>query len=393
MTEDSAVRLKRAWTGGLLVAIALSALGIQMRGAVIPELGVEFGVGKGLLGLLSPAGTLGYILAIAVVGSIAGRLDVERWYVIGLVVVLVTILGLGLAPTFILFLTVLFVRGLGDGVVRGLDRPILSHLYPNSRGRAFGLYDLAWATGSAAGPLVMTGAIALGEWRLAYFGLAIAIVPVTVFIWRLDLPIEEGREAVLDRGALGRLLRTREITAMALAMFFHTGLEGGLFLWLPTFGIEAAGLSQSQANVLLSTFTVAYIPGRLVTASIAERFEYSHLLIAIELVLLPVFVLAFFVVDGVATFPAVFALGVLVSGVYPLLVAFGTDAAPEFSAPINAIAAVASSVSFALVPMVMGFVAEVASIRLAMWIPLVLVIGVLPTILAARRSISIRDGL
>ncbi|ACV12290.1 major facilitator superfamily MFS_1 [Halorhabdus utahensis DSM 12940] len=393
MTDDPPTALRRQWTIVILGAIVLSGLGLQMRGAVIPELHIDFGVSMGLLGLLSPAGTLGYVIAISAVGVVAGRLDIKRWYVLGLGVIALTIVGLGFASTFLIFLGVLVVRGLGDGVVRGLDRPILSHLYPDGRGRAFGIYDLAWAVGSAAGPLVMTAAIAIGDWRLAYLGLGIALLPLVAFAWRLDLPFEQGREAVLDRAALAKLLRTREISAMALAMFFHTGIEGALFIWLPTFGIEAAGLSQPTSNLLLSAFTVAYIPGRLLSSAVADRFAYSRLLIAIQLGVLPLFYVTFFVVSGLATFPAVFALGVFVSGVYPLLVAFGTDAAPEYSAPVNAIAATASSISFALVPMVMGFVAEAETIRLAMWLPLALGVGVLPTILAAQRSISIRDGL
>jgi len=392
VTDNGTTRNRRLWTAAILIAVVLSGLGLQMRGAVIPELELEFVVDKGLLGLVGPAGTLGYVVSIAIVGAIAGRLDVLRWYTIGLAVTALTFAGLGLAPTFLVFLAVLVVRGLGDGIIRGLDRPMLSHLYPDARGRAFGMYDLAWAVGSAAGPLVMTAAIALDEWRLAYFGLAAALVPLIAFVWHLDLPFEEGREAILDREALGKLLSTREIAAMALAMFFHTGLEGGLFLWLPTFGIEAAELSQSNANLLLSTFTIAYIPGRFAATAVAERYDYSLLLVGIELLLLPVFFVSFFVVSGLTTFPAVFALGILVSGVYPLLVAFGTDTAPEYSAPINAIAAVSSSISFALVPMAMGFIAEAQGIRPAMWVPMILTVGVLPTILAARRSISIRDG-
>lgn len=392
MTDHGTVRNRRHWTVAILLAVVLSGLGLQMRGAVVPELEIEFVVGKGLLGFVGPAGTVGYIVSVAIVGAIAGRLHLVRWYTIGLAVTVLSIAGLGLAPTFLVFLAVLVVRGLGDGIIRGLDRPMLSHLYPDARGRAFGMYDLAWAVGSAAGPLVMTAAIALGDWRLAYFGLAAALVPVVAFVWRLDLPFDAGQEAVLDREALTTLFRTKEIVAMALAMFFHTGLEGGLFLWLPTFGIEAAGLSQANANLLLSAFTIAYVPGRFVATAIVERYDYSLLLVGIELLLVPTFFVSFFVVSGLATFPVVFALGMLVSGVYPLLIAFGTDAAPEYSAPVNAIAAVSSSISFALVPMVMGFVAAAQGIRPAMWIPLALTVGVLPTILAARRSISIRDG-
>ena len=170
-----------------------------------------------------------------------------------------------------------------------------------------------------------------------------------------------------------------------VALVFHTGLEGAMFLWLPTFGADIAGLSSTRASLLLSAFVVAYIPGRFVYTLIAGRVPYGPLVVVLEILIVPVFVWTFFLAEGAIVFVGVAVLGVLVSGIFPTLLAFGTQAAPEYSAPINAISTSTASVSIALVPVAMGALADVYSIRTAMWIPLALTVLVAPTVLIARR--------
>lgn len=408
----------RRWTITILAFVALSGLGMQMRGALIPELqkAGQFGIGEGVAGLIAPAGTLGYVVTVLLVGAIAGRLAARRTILIGLVVSAVGVLGMGLAPGFGVFLGLLVVRGLGTGVVRGLDRPILSHLYPEARGRVFNLYDLAWAVGSALGPVVMSLAIGLqgaafvyrggsitlgpiellaegqaligGGWRLAYFALFVGFLALILAVTRLDTPSID-QERALDWAAVRDLARVPAVGATVLALAFHTGLEGALFIWLPTFGIQVSDLGQAQANVLLSVFTVAYVPGRAFYTITSERFGYGRLVVAIELLVLPVFVGTFFFAEGWLVFAGVGLLGALVSGVFPTVVAFGTEAAPEYSAPINAVSLATGSVMLAAVPVVIGVLIGQVGIRAALLVPLAMSLAVAPIVLAGMVA---RDG-
>jgi len=375
---------RRLWTLVIVLFVALEGLGLQMRGPLLPILEAEWGIGKGVQGLVSPAGTLGFAVTVLAVGAIAGRIDTQRYFLGGIVITAVGVLGMALAPVFIAYLGLLVVRGLGTGISRGLDRPLLGHLYPNARGRVFNLYDMAWAVGAAAGPAVLSLAVALGDWRYAYVGLAVAFGVVAALVWRLETPDIDAEEALDVAGAL-ELFRTPAVGATVVALVFHTGLEGAMFLWLPTFGGEIANLSATRANLLLSAFVVAYIPGRLVYTLIAERVPYGPLVIGLEVLIVPVFVWTFFLADGVAVFAGVVVLGALVSGIFPTLLAFGTQAAPEYSGPINAVSTSVASVSLALVPVAMGALAELTSIRTAMWIPLAMTVLVAPTVLVARR--------
>lgn len=384
-TEDGRDRReRRLWTLVVVLFVSLSGLGMQMRGPLLPILESNWEISKGVQGLVGPAGTIGFVVAILAVGAVAGRIDTRRYVFGGLLVVFLSILGMALAPFFVAFLGFLVIRGFGTGVVRGLDRPLLGHLYPDSRGRVFNLYDMAWGIGAALGPIVLSVAVAYGDWRYAYGALAVTFAVVALLVWYLDTP-NDGAEAELDVGAAVGLLKTPAIAATTVGLVFHTGLEGAMFIWLPTFGKEIAGLGQTQASLLLSAFVVAYVPGRLVYTIIAERVGYGRLVVALEILLVPTFLWTFFVAEGNAVYAGAVVLGMLVSGVFPTLLAFGTQAAPEFSAPINALATSTASVSLALVPVFMGVVADTYDIRQAMWLPLALTLLVAPTVLVAKR--------
>jgi len=380
-------RLRRAWTVVILLFVAISGLGLQMRGALLPVLGEQWGLTDGTLGLVGPAGILGSTLTVLGVGATAGRIDTRRFVLGGLALTTVAVVGMGLSPVFVAFLGFLVVRSLGSGAVRALDRPMLSHFYPHARGRVFNLYDLAWAVGAAAGPAVMTVAIARGDWRLAYYGLTVAFAALTAAVFVLGRPAD-GAESPLELGDALALLQTPAVVAAALALALHTGLEGTLFLWLPTFGGDVAGLDTGRANLLLSAFVIAYVPGRLVYTVIAERIGYARLVVALEVLIVPVFVWTFFVAEGLAIFAGVVVLGALVSGVFPTLVAFATDAAPEYSGPVNAISAATGSLALAMVPFLVGGLSEVYGIRQAMWLPLLLTVSVAPVVLLASRADS-----
>lgn len=385
MNESSTdERSRRLWTAAIVLFVALEGLGLQMRGPLLPILETEWGISKSVQGLVSPAGTLGFALTVLGVGAIAGRVDTRRYFFAGIAVTLVGVVGMALAPFFLVYLGFLVVRGLGTGVSRGLDRPLLGHLYPNARGQVFNLYDMAWAIGAAAGPAVLSLAVAQGDWRYAYVALAVAFGLVAVLVWRLRPP-DVGAEAQLDVGAALDLLKMPAVAATTIALVFHTGLEGAMFIWLSTFGKEIAGFSQETASLLLSVFLVAYIPGRLLYTFIAEWIGYGPLVVTLEALIVPTFLWTFFLAEGQMVFVGVAILGALVSGIFPTLLAFGTQAAPEYSGPINGITTATASVSIAIVPVAMGALADASTIRSAMWIPLALTLLVAPTVVIARR--------
>lgn len=381
-------RNRRLWTLTIFLTVAVAGATIQVRGAVLPTLEGFYGVPEWQLGLVAPAGTVGYLLVMLLVGSSAGRVDTRTVIAAGAFLTAGSLLVMGAAPTFLVFLGAMAVRGAAMGLVRALDRPLLSHFYPGNRGRVYNLYDGIWAVGAALGPLAVVAALSLGSWRYVYFGLAVLVVGLGVAFWWLDPPEVGGNEEPLTRESLVVLLRRPEVLGTLAVLFFVIGIEGSLFTWLPYYA--NAELPDRFAELTLTVMLAAYVPGRLGCGLLAERVGYLTLLLGVIAALVPTFAFTFLLAEGLWVLGGVAAIGLLVSGVFPTAVAYGTDAAPEYSGPVNAVASATGSTAFATLPAVMGVAiggsdAKTAMPLLLVPLTLALVVVVLAKVAESRR--------
>ncbi|WP_246023003.1 MFS transporter [Halosimplex halophilum] len=389
-TETDA-RNRRLWTAAIFLTMACTGAVMQIRGAVLPTLEGSFTVPEWQLGLVAPAGTVGYLLVILAVGSSAGRVDARRFIAGGAALAGGALLAMGLAPSFPLFLAALVVQGAAVGVFRALDRPLLSHFYPSQRGRVYNRYDGTWAVGAALGPLAVVLALRAGSWRLAYGAVGLAVLALALVFRSLRSPAVESDEEPLTRADLAELVRRPEVLALLAALFFVTGVEGGLFTWLPYYA--RAELPAGWAELTLTAMLVAYVPGRFACGALTDRLGPLALLVGVLGLLVPAFAFTFFVADGLAVLAGVVAIGLLISGVFPTMMAYATDAVPEHSGPVNALASAVSSVSVGGVPALMGVVVGGADAAAAMRLlvaPLVAALGVVVLARVAERRRTAR---
>lgn len=380
-------RERRYWTIVIFGFIGVTAAGFQLRGALLPSLQQSFAVSESLLGLVATAGTAGFVCLVLVTGMVAGRIDIGRALRLSVVLVGVSMAGMAFAPSYGAYLAVLLTRGVATGPFRALDRALLSHLYPDGRGRIFNYYALVWALGAAAGPLIVTGALAVGSWRVAYLALAVAFLPVVVLVWRLDLPAAVTSERPLTAARLRSLLDRPAVSGMGAALVLSGGVEGTLFTWLPYFAAQM--FDSGGANLVLTTYLLAYIPGRLLYGRVVDRLRSGvDLVLALSVCAVPLYYLAVYEVRGWPLFVVVGLLGFVISGIFPTLSAFGVDAAPEYSGPVNAIATSASYVGIAVVPPLVGVLIGSVGIDRALALPLSLLCAFAVVVYATRRSIA-----
>ncbi|KXA96159.1 hypothetical protein AKJ37_05920 [candidate division MSBL1 archaeon SCGC-AAA259I09] len=68
--------------------------------------------------------------------------------------------------------------------------------------------------------------------------------------------------------------------------------------------------------------------------------------------------------------------GFLISGNFPTALALGTEHYPEHSAPINALTLSSSALGLSLFPALIGVIADLYTINMAMLTPIFLMVGV-----------------
>jgi len=368
----------------VFAAVAVGGAALQARGALVPSFRTAFAVSESQLGLLTPAGTIGFVGPVVLVGVLAGRLDIKQVATVGLALSGVTLVRLGTAPGFTVLLVLVAVRSAAVGLFRALDRPILSHLYPEDRGRMFTRETMAWAAGAAIGPFLVTAALAYADWRWTYYLLGAAFLPIALAAWRLELPAGIVNERSFALGDLRALRSEPALLGMGLALVLVGGIESTFFAWYPYY---ASGfLSRATANLALSVYLAAYVPGRLGFSLIADRTSPPDIVLVAATVLL-VLVAVLFGTGEFDRFPFLgltFLVGLFVSGFFPLLLTWGVEAAPDFTGPINAFALVAAQTGFFVVPAAVGVIAEATSIATGMLVQVALA-GGLVTLLGGRR--------
>lgn len=374
--EDSSLTARRryVWTAAVFLFVACEAVTMQMRGPLLTSFQSTFEIQNSLLGLISPAATLGFILTLLAVGIKTGSLDVKRFLLLATLGTGITTILVSYAPSFPLLLLFLCFQGGTAGVFRALDRPILSHLYPSGRGRIFSLYTLLWALGATTAPLYVNHMIAADDWRLAYLALGFAFVLPFFLLVKLPMPSVLGNEKHLSPAALRNLLENSAVQVMGLGLVLSGGIEGAIFTWLPFYAEQFFTIQ--RANRLLSLYFVAYIPGRLAISYLISRYDHLRLIAVLVATAIPTFVV-FVTYTNHLFVTSVGVLGLLISGFFPILLAIGVEAAPEHSGPINAIATVANFTGITIVPLGIGILVGVRSIDLGMLLPLCLLVVLL----------------
>lgn len=175
---------RRRWTVSVFLYLGLGAAVLQMRGALLPIFQQEFNISESLLGLLAPAGTLGFTSVALLMGLAAGRIEIRKYIQIGAALTAVMTLLIGASGSYYFLLVAITARGMSNGLPGGLTRPILGHLYPENRGRIFNIHEAVWALGAACGPLIVNFVLSFSNWRSGYFLLGV----LSHQFWFLCLP-------------------------------------------------------------------------------------------------------------------------------------------------------------------------------------------------------------
>lgn len=236
----------------LLLTVALGGvlapLNSTMLAIALPELRADFDIGHSAISWLISA----YLIAMAVAQPLGGRVGDQlgraRVFRYGLVAFLVLSIGASLSPSFVFLVALRTGQALVGAAVIPNGMAMLRTSVPSDRlGRSMGVTGASMSFAAAVGPLIGTGLLAIGSWRLLFLmnvPLVLAALACMSAL-RYPEPAEKERLAIDWRGALafGGVLIALTLFLNSLSghggiLAFGGGLVGTLVL--------AAAFYQSQ---------------------------------------------------------------------------------------------------------------------------------------------------
>jgi EmrB/QacA subfamily drug resistance transporter len=233
----------RRWVALLVCCSALfmTLLDVSVTVVALPSIADATGAGSSELQWVVG----GYTLAFGLVPVLAGRLGDDhgrrRMFQVGVGAFAVTSAFAGLAPTASLLIVMRVLQGIAGGLINPQVSGLVQQMFRGEeRGRAFGTLGTTVGLGTALGPLVGGGLIALGGpelgWRLVFFvNVPVGVVVIALARRYLPDPPPVGRHRLDVVGSL--VLGAATFCVLFSAVEFHAVGPAVLLLLVPAAGL------------------------------------------------------------------------------------------------------------------------------------------------------------
>ena len=252
----------------LCVASFLGTLSFVSLAPFFPEMARDLDTSVPLLGQVVAAVLLVASVLGLLVGPVADQYGSRRLMVAGMIAIAVTMLGVGLAPSYLVLLLVSPAGGVGGATILGLPLAIAGARFADAaRRRAIGWTVASMAAASVGGvPLVTTIGGSVG-WRAVFSGIGIAALG-SAWLVQIALPRDVARATAPLRprallAAYQPLLHHRPTLLLYSATALRTICWFGLLTYFGAFLSEELRLSTRQVGIAYMLGGAGYCGGSL----------------------------------------------------------------------------------------------------------------------------------
>ena len=244
----------------LSVVSAFVILGFSVISPVLPQYALSFSVSISLTGWAVSSFAVARMVMDLPAGILADHFGRKRNMVIGLVLVLISSLMSGMAPSYLWLILGRIVQGLGSALYMTSSTAWVAEVSAGKyRGRYMSLYSSLIFAGTSFGPVVggySASYFGLNGPFLVYGGLAILGLLATIPLHEPAPTATSGK--LIAFGDIKDVLADRSfllVCSAVLALFFLRA--GGRSTLIPLYAALNLGLSEEQIGILMTIAAVA----------------------------------------------------------------------------------------------------------------------------------------
>jgi MFS family permease len=350
----------------LPLVVALAGFGVSWGAwaVLLPELSRELAPSPGALGLALSMGVVGSIPAMVAGGRLADRVGPRRLGIVAGLVYAAGVAGIGASGSYALLVAVLFVAFASSGIYDVAINAAAIDFEQRTRRRVLPMLHAAFSAGGALGAAGGGLALAVGApYRWLYLAVGFAFL-CAVVIWAQrpapqHFPVApEPDERTLFRSPV--LLALGMATAMA---FFA---EGTMESWSAIYLRASLGLSRILGSSGPALFHAAMFVGRIGSAGTVARIGRRATMAGAGAVMLAGMTLALATSNGALVLIGFGVVGLSLSAVAPVAISLAGEEAAGRAGQASAVITTIGYVGFLVGPAVVGGIAEVSSLRLAL---------------------------
>lgn len=312
------------------------------------------------------------------VGVLMGKIGRKKTVLISGIITTVAMLLPLIEYTFPTILVAFALLGIGNTILQVSLNPLMTNVTAKEKITSMlTLGQFVKAIASSLGPILIGFAAgAFGNWKLVFP--VYAVVTLLSFIWLSFVQIEEEKIVTEKKGfsAIFSLLKDKYLLALFSIIVLIVGFEVGLLTTVPKYLSESYYLPLETGGLACSLYFIARTIGMLGGAVILSKFSIRKFLIIS--MILGVISLVWFINSGNVTILMVslFIVGLTCANVFPIAFSKAIQHRPEYADEISALMIVGVA-GGALIPPVMGILADLTTQKISLLVPLMALIYIL----------------
>jgi len=293
--------------------------------------------------------------------------------VLGLLVALVGMLNASFGlSTFARFLLTVLLLDAGAAILQVAGNPIMRDVSaPGKYARNLSLGQFVKAIGSLSGPIIpwAAGRYFHASWQIMFpiYAVSLAITVLAVSALKVKEDTSERKSATV--ASCLSLLANGYVLAMVGAIFFYVGAEVCMSANIPQFlqqqfGIDIAKLGLLGTGLFFTALTIGRFSGGVILNWMAPR-KFLALTCAVSVLGL----LGLFLPTAALAIGACFVVGLGFANIFPLVFSTAVEAMPQHANAISGLM-ITAIVGGAILPPLMGVVADHSSVLVGFLVPL-----------------------
>ncbi|HME56699.1 MAG TPA: MFS transporter [Terracidiphilus sp.] len=303
-----------------ILAIFVYGMIAAMLGTILPELSERFHLTPAQNGTIASAQALGLIIASVGVGPLLDTEGKQIGLIIGLAFIAIALFALPRSPGFRGIVFLLFLLGVGGGIVVTGANALVSDVSEAHRATALNLVNLFFGLGGLTTPFISANLFKRNWVRLCYTVASLTVITLLIQAVTKMPPPSTGATGLVFKD-LGALLGRPPLFLLGFFLFLYISCEVGVWNWLPRHLI-AQGIPESRAlNILSLGFALGLLIGRAGVSPILMRVPAVEVMLVASIAMAVTTFLMLRTNKPAAAWALVFLAGVSMAPVFPTTLA------------------------------------------------------------------------
>jgi FHS family L-fucose permease-like MFS transporter len=205
--------------------------------------------------------------------------------------------------------------------------------------------------------------------KIPYLIIGLSVLIVAVLIWRTNLPDIHEHTTADDTKSGRSIFKEKNLMLGVLGIFFYVGSQAGILSFFIRYSKYVAAIGEKEASNLLAGALLGFMIGRFFGTFLMRYIAPVKILITYSVINCFLLMLAFFV-DGKLSIYAIMAIPFFLSIMFPTIFSLSIQGLGEKTKTGSSLL-IMGIVGGAVIPLSLGLVSDVSSIRIAYLVPLI----------------------